>query len=219
MDPKIAALIIDGIGMFAAIAVGYAQLRYGFQVFTSKETKESKTKLSLGKWRLDTSSTGVAVMGLAALWAFAAIKLRPVLNNRSATSYDVASANWDLVQPGSAASRAVVLEFAKSVELLSPRTFKVEDARLTSIAPNCSVISVPELNAKPGSDQSKVNYLSFARGGKFWYVPITSFSGSENKASYPEFSLTQHELKSAEVSEQQLEKLRERAGEQPKAGS
>jgi hypothetical protein len=81
MDPMIVALMIDGVGMLAAILVGYIQLRYGLHVFqTGHGTTAAKTVIELGKWKVNTRSTGVAVMALASCWAFAAIWLRPVLN-------------------------------------------------------------------------------------------------------------------------------------------
>jgi hypothetical protein len=77
MEPRTVALLIDGILAFAAIVAGCLQLKYGLQVFRAGHGAVGvRTKLNLGKWSIDTGSTGVAVMALASLRALAAIELR-----------------------------------------------------------------------------------------------------------------------------------------------
>jgi FKBP-type peptidyl-prolyl cis-trans isomerase len=90
VNDKTVALLIDGIGMLGAIGAGCLQLHYGHLVFRSGSGPSAgRTKLRLGKWTVDTGSTGVAVMSLAALWAWAAIQMRPTLKNVSPESYEV----------------------------------------------------------------------------------------------------------------------------------
>ena len=189
MDAKNVALLISGAGMLGSIVAGCLQLRYGFHVFKiGQGSTPAQTKMRIGKWTLDTGSTGVAVMGLAAFWAFAAVMMRPTLKSMSSGSYIVASANgvigptqlkyapdWDSSKgwnwgtgawSGALADAFVHGSYGEG----KANAFDLKDLRVSS-SPTCTILSVP----LRGDHQSGVAYYVPVRAsdGSLTFVPIT----------------------------------------------
>jgi hypothetical protein len=200
MDAKNLALLISGAGMLGAILVGYLQLRYGFHVFQMGQgSTPARTKMKFGKWWLDTSSTGVAVMGLASCWAVAAVMMRPTLTNTSSESYSVASASGGVIGPTQLAATAPDQDswkvWATKLDTLDQtladafvrsslsegkaHSFDLGDLRITA-SPTCTILSVP---------------LRSDKNSRFvYYVPV---GAGDNSLTFVPVSLRHSDLKMA----------------------
>jgi hypothetical protein len=108
--------------MLGSIVVGGLQIRYGFRLYQDGfGGKTEKTYLNFGKFKLQTSSAGAAVMGLAATWGISATMLRPQLAKQG-QDYKIYSLNDEIRVRSQALTYAGTAVQASSISSVSPET-------------------------------------------------------------------------------------------------